>query len=74
MQQNRFKDIVDADRKYIDILEAADKLGTLPKFNKVRRNFTLDEEAFNSFQDKCSSQGLPMSRVIEKLIKEYSKK
>ncbi len=67
------KQIVEKNRKYLDALEAADKLGKRPVFHKkVRKDFTIDEDVFDEFQARCKKRNQSMSRVIEELIKKYA--
>jgi hypothetical protein len=71
-KEKKIKEIVIKNRRFLDALEAADKSGKMPKLNKIRRNFTLDEDVFLSFQERCEQEGIPMSRVLEKLMKKYT--
>ena len=63
--------IVEKNRAYLDILEAADKKGVRPSLKrKVRKNFTLDEDIFFRFQKKCRLEKKSMSAEIEEMIRK----
>ncbi len=71
LSEKMIRDVVERNRKYLDALEAADKKGTKPALGKVRKNFTVDENVFLDFQQKCLKKKRSMSSVIEELMKEY---
>ena len=63
--------IVEKNRAYLDMLEAADKKGKRPTLKrKVRKNFTLDEAIFLQFQKRCRLEHKSMSAEIEAMIQK----
>ena len=41
------------------------------KQNKIRANFTLDKPTFEMFRRTCEKRMIPMSRYIERQIKNF---
>ena len=72
LSEKLIKEVVAENRRYLDALEESDKLGRLPVVRKkIRKDFTIDEDLFFDFQEKCRKQHVPMSRVVEELIRRY---
>lgn len=52
-------------------LEEFERTKKLPKFNRRKRlDITIDERVLNTFKNYCRENGLNMSRIIEKHLKE----
>lgn len=56
-------------------LEEYDRTRKLPKLSyKKRVDFTVDADVFRKFRTYCRKEGLAMSKVVEKLIREELKR
>ena len=74
LSEKLIKEVVEENRRYLDALEESDKLGRLPVVRKkVRKDFTIDEDIFMDFQERCRKLHVPMSRIVEDLIRRYLK-
>ena len=68
------RETIEKNRRYLDALEAADKSGKKLALQKVRKNFTVDENIFLNFQEKCIKNHRSMSSIIEEMMKRYEEK
>jgi hypothetical protein len=72
---DKIKDIVKRKEKYLNILEEKDRTGKMRKPSyKERVDFTIDEEIMIDFRRHCQKTGIPMSRKVEMLLKEFISK
>lgn len=66
------KKIIAKNQDLFVTLEELDRTGKLRKaVYKGKYSITVDEQLMSDFRSYCQKNGLKMSSVIEKLIKEY---
>ena len=55
----------------IDVKEVLKK--AKKKTARAQASFTFEAGLYKDFQDKCETEGVAMSRVLEELMKEFIK-
>ena len=64
------KEVIAKNQDLLNVFEEYDRTGKLRKSSyKVRVNFTVDEDLFNSFRSYCKRNGINMSARIESYMK-----
>ena len=72
LSNKRLKTIIKEKEAYLNALEEFDRTHKFTKVKyKERVNFTIDDDLMILFRKISKEKGIPMSKIIEKLIKEH---
>jgi len=71
LSKKKITELVEGNKDLLLALEEFDRTGQLSKAKyKERISLTVDMELMRKFRSYCEDNGLKMSQVVEKLIKE----